>query len=122
VQLPFVFAEYVCGCVSDYVISPYHRECVVRFGTPYLSQYDASTIAVVFDLCKAYWYTQNGDNYTPLYGALATLEFDRSLCEFVFADCNGDVWYSTATGEFDRVERANSPDQSTDTERMPSTS
>jgi RHS repeat-associated protein len=74
---------------------------------PYLSQCTIGEIAVVFDLCTAYWFTESGGGYQPQDGAKQTLRFDYGICRFIFADCNGDVWYFTEEGEFDKVLRSN---------------
>ncbi len=74
---------------------------------PYLSQCTPGQIVVVFDLCTAYWFKQVGNEYQPEEGKKQSLKFDSSTCRFIFADCKGDVWYFTATGEFDKVLRSN---------------
>jgi RHS repeat-associated protein len=74
---------------------------------PYLSQCTVGEIAVVFDLCTAYWFTESGGSFQPQDGAKQTLRFDYGICRFVFADCNGDVWYFTEEGDFDKVLYAN---------------
>ncbi|MCZ2341705.1 MAG: hypothetical protein LC104_07900 [Bacteroidales bacterium] len=89
---------------------------------PTLSQC-GNEVAVVFDLCTAYWFTvSNGTNssssgspsgsssasgaavYTARFGAKQTLAFDKSQCRFIFTDCDGTVWQYTNKGEFHSVQ------------------
>jgi hypothetical protein len=99
-------SRWVKGATIGTLISPLGMNWLSG-SLPYLSQCTEDEIAVVFDLCTAYWFSESNGDYVPLDGAKQTLTFDFSICRFIFADCNGDVWYFTEQGEFDKVLRAN---------------
>jgi hypothetical protein len=74
---------------------------------PMLSQCVSGEVAVTFDLCTAYWFSESGGSYGPRFGAKQELIFDSMLCRFIFKDCNGDVWQFTNKGQFDSVKYKN---------------
>lgn len=71
---------------------------------PVLSRCQPDEIAVVFDLCTAYWFTESAGSYIPRFGAKQHLVFDHAVCRFLFTDCDGTVWQFTNTGEFHSVQ------------------
>ncbi|HYH67626.1 MAG TPA: hypothetical protein VD866_23210, partial [Urbifossiella sp.] len=85
---------------------------------PYLSQCVAGEIAMVFDLCTAYWFTEADGVYSQRFGDKQRLVFDAGISRFVFTDSDGTVWRFTNTGAFDSVERPNG-EESEVVERTP---
>lgn len=68
---------------------------------PYISQPEAGKIAVVFGPSEAYWFAQDGDNYSPLHGSNASLSFDSSNCHYVFNNRSASVSTFTNKGVAD---------------------
>lgn len=74
---------------------------------PFLSQCVPGEVAVVFDLCTAYWFTESDGSYLPQFGAKQTLAYDAALGKYIFTDTGGDVWQFTQQGQFDSVKHQN---------------